>query len=96
MRVDIPYKEGRNEYRPRSGRSSASLVGLLMAKKKAAKLQKTWKSKPVAFQVRASPEYKAVLERLAEFDGKSLASLADHSIREYARAVGFPETIPRR
>ncbi len=67
-----------------------------VAKKKTPKLEKTWESKPVAFQVRASVEYKAVLERLAQFDGKSIASLADHAIRLYARSINFPESLPKR
>lgn len=50
----------------------------------------------VAFQVRASEEYKAVLVRLAKFDGKSIASLADHAIRLYLRSIGFPEVLPKR
>lgn len=68
----------------------------VMAKKKAPKLDKTWQSKPVAFQVRGSVEYKSALGKLAEFDGKSLASLADHAIRLYARTINFTDPIPKR
>lgn len=59
-------------------------------------IQKTWTSKPVAFQVRASEAYKRALEQLAASDGKSLASLADHAIRIYARQIGWKEPIPKR
>ena len=59
------------------------------------KLQKDWESKPVAFQVRASVEYKAAIERFAESEGKSVAALVDHALRFYARSVGF-EGIPMR
>lgn len=83
---------------PGPGRSASAPTGPpFMAKKKAAaKLNKTWKSKPVAFQVRGTPEYKKALERLAAADGKSLASLADHAIRLYARTINFAEAIPKR
>ena len=67
-----------------------------MAKKKAPKLVKTWTSKPVAFQVRGSDEYKAALGRFAAADGKSIAALADHAIRLYAKQQGFTEPIPKR
>lgn len=56
----------------------------------------TEKIKPIAFQVRGSLEWKAALEVAAEFDGKSIAALADHAIRWYARQIGFPEAIPKR
>lgn len=59
-------------------------------------LEKTWVSKPVAFQVRGTTKYKKALERLAEADGKSLAALADHAIRLYAREIGWTEPIPKR
>lgn len=75
---------------------NAPEVGLTAVAKKKPKLEKTWESKPVVFQVRGSLEYKAVLERLAEYDGKSIASLADHAIRLYARSIGFPEALPKR
>jgi hypothetical protein len=52
--------------------------------------------KPVAFQIRVSEEYKAVLEEAAAFDGKSVVALIDHAIRWYARLIGFPESIPKR
>jgi hypothetical protein len=52
--------------------------------------------KPIAFQVRGSDEYKVVLEELAAFDGKSIASLADHAIRLYARSIGFVKPLPKR
>jgi predicted HicB family RNase H-like nuclease len=70
-----------------------------VAKKKTekpSKFVKTWESKPVAFQVRGTPEYKAALEMGAKYDGKSLASLADHAIRLYLRSIGFNEPIPKR
>jgi hypothetical protein len=92
MKVGTPFRL------PRAGREVAlSTVEMepAVAKKKP-KLNKTWTSKPVAFQVRASEEYKAVLERLAAFDGKSIASLADHAIRLYARSINFPEALPKR
>jgi hypothetical protein len=54
------------------------------------------RSKPMAFQVRGSVEYKAVLEELAVFDGKSIASLTDHAIRIYARSINFPKPLPKR
>ena len=71
--------------------------GLAMAKKKAApKLEKTWTSKPVAFQVRGNDDYKAAVEAFAEAEGKSVAALADHAIRAYARQVGYSAVIPKR
>lgn len=69
-----------------------------VAKKKSAqpKLKKTWESKPVAVQVRGSVEFKAALEKVAQFDGKSVASFVDQAVRFYARAIGYQEVIPRR
>lgn len=73
------------------------LLGLsTMAKKKAPKLEKTWTSKPVAFQVRGNEDYKADVEAFAEAEGKSVAALADHAIRAYAREVGYTGTIRKR
>jgi hypothetical protein len=92
MRVGTPFRL------PRAGREVALSVGEMVptVAKKKPKLDKTWTSKPVAFQVRGSLDYKAVLEELALFDGKSIASLADHAIRLYARSIGFTKTLPKR
>ena len=74
-----------------------SCGGLLdMAKKKPAKFEKTWTSKPVAFQVRGSDDYKASIERFAAAEGKSVAALVDHALRAYAKMSGFAEQIPMR
>lgn len=53
-------------------------------------------SKPMIVQVRGSHEFKAWAEELARFDGLSLTSLFDRSIRLYAKAVGFNEPPPKR
>jgi hypothetical protein len=92
MKVGTPFRS------PRAGWEVAlEIVEMVptVAKKKP-KLNKTWTSKPVAFQVRGGEEYKAVLEELATFDGKSIASLADQAIRMYARSIGFTKVLPRR
>jgi hypothetical protein len=88
MKVGTPFRS------PRAGWEVAlSTVEMdpAVAKKKP-KLNKTWTSKPVAFQVRGSEEYKAAIERGAKFDGKSIASLVDHAVRLYLRSIGFPDS----
>ncbi len=77
------------------GRLALSLSEVPVMPPKKPKLHKDWESKPVAFQVRATAEYKAVIERFAESEGKSVAALVDHALRFYARSVGF-EPIPMR
>jgi hypothetical protein len=67
-----------------------------VAKKKPEKFVKDFESKPIAFQVRGVPDYKAAIEKLAKFDGKSVSSLADHALRVYARQINFPDPIPTR
>jgi hypothetical protein len=47
-------------------------------------------------QIRGSAEYKAWADRLAAFDGLTLAALYDRAVRQYARTIGFDETAPNR
>ncbi len=54
------------------------------------------KRKPMVVQVRGSEEYKAWAEKMARFDGMSLASLVDRALRKYAKEIGFPDTPPSR
>jgi hypothetical protein len=68
-----------------------------MAKrKKPADAAKEWPGKPVAAQVRGSPEWKAWLERLAAFDRSTVADVIDRATAAYARTVGFAEAPPAR
>ena len=47
--------------------------------------------------IRSSPEWKAWLERLADFNrSSSLADLVDDAVVAYARDVKFPEPPPKR
>lgn len=52
--------------------------------------------KPMAIQVRGNPAWKTWAEELARFDGLSLASLVDRSLRRYAREIGFGKEPPER
>lgn len=52
--------------------------------------------KPMVVQIRGSAEYKAWADRLAAFDGLTLAALYDRAVRQYARTIGFDETAPNR
>ena len=72
-------------------------AGRGMAKKKLPPDQaRSWPGKPLAIQVRGSPEWKRWLEELAEFDRSNLADICDRSIAAYARAIGFPKPPPPR
>ena len=47
--------------------------------------------------IRSSPEWKAWLDRLAEFNrSSSLADMVDDAVVDYARKIGFKETAPKR
>lgn len=72
-----------------------SMAGLpLMAKKKPT--PDKWPSKPVVLQMRGSAEYKAWLDKLAEFDRSTIADLTDRALAKHAREIGFPDPPPRR
>jgi hypothetical protein len=53
-------------------------------------------AKPIVFQMRGSPEYKAWLEDVARFDGLPVASLFARSLVRYAKSIGFTEPPPER
>lgn len=55
-----------------------------------------WQSKPMALQMRGAVEWKAWLEKLAEFDRTSVADVADRAIARYAKEIGFPDPPPKR
>ena len=65
-------------------------------KKKPEKPAQGRSRKPVVALILGSPEYKAYLKRLAEFDRETIAGLFDRAIRVYAKHVGFEEPIPKR
>jgi len=69
-----------------------------MAKPKAKTSQppEQWNRKSLVLQVRGSPEWKAWLEGLAEFDRTTVADVADRAIVRYAREIGFTEPAPKR
>lgn len=52
--------------------------------------------KPMVVQIRGSAEYKAWAERVAIFDGSTLAALYDRAVRQYAKSIGFPDGPPVR
>lgn len=52
--------------------------------------------KPMVVQIRGSAEYKAWAEKLAAFDGSTLAALYDRAARQYAKSIGFHESPPSR
>lgn len=52
--------------------------------------------KPLAIQVRGSTEWKAWVERLAEFDRSNVADLTDRAMAAYARTIGFLDPPPPR
>jgi hypothetical protein len=55
-----------------------------------------WERKPLVVQIRGSLEWKAWVERVAEFDRHSVAEFADRAMAEYAQRIGFAERPPRR
>ena len=55
-----------------------------------------WAKKPIIMAMRGSAEYKAWLERLAEFDRSSVAEMTERSHARYAREIGFEEPPPKR
>ena len=52
--------------------------------------------KPMVVQIRGSAEYKAWAEKVAVFDGSTLAALYDRAVRQYAKTIGFPDGPPVR
>jgi hypothetical protein len=69
---------------------------LSMAKKKGSDHPKNWKTKPIIFNLRGSPEYKVWLEGLAEFDATDVAGMAERAFANYARQIGYTATRPKR
>lgn len=68
-----------------------------MAKKKVVvRNPEDWERKPMIVTMRGAPEYKAVLEELAEFEGVAITALIDRAVRFYARHVNFPKQFPKR
>jgi hypothetical protein len=57
---------------------------------------KNWNAKPIIIQLRGSPEFKAWVEALAEFDATSVAELTERAYANYARQIGFTNPRPRR
>lgn len=55
-----------------------------------------WAKKPIIMAMRGSQEYKAWLERLAEFDRSSVAEMTERAQARYAREIGFEEPPPKR
>lgn len=51
--------------------------------------------KPLIFQMRGNPEWKAWAESIAEKEGDTLAKLVDRALRKFARDNGYPEP-PKR
>ena len=74
------------------GRKASKAVG----RKASAPKPDDTERKPMAVQMRAAPEWKACLERLAALDGRSVASLIDRAVRAYGRQIGFTEEFPER
>jgi len=55
------------------------------------------KVRDAATMVRSSQAWKDSVERLADFDrAPSVSDLIDRAVAHYARAIGFPEPIPKR
>jgi uncharacterized protein (DUF1778 family) len=68
-----------------------------MAKKASKKSPRDdWDRKPLALQVRGSVEWKAWLERAAEFSRMTVANFVDHAAAKAARDAGFDEPPPKR
>jgi putative IMPACT (imprinted ancient) family translation regulator len=68
-----------------------------MAKKSAkAKPHLDPERKPMVVQIRGSASYKVWAERVAVFDGSTLAALYDRAVRQYAKSIGFPDGPPVR
>lgn len=55
-----------------------------------------WERKPLALQVRGSPEWKAWLDRAAKFSRMSVATFIDQAAAKAAREAGFEEPPPER
>jgi hypothetical protein len=52
--------------------------------------------KPMAIQIRGDVSWKAWVDKLSEFDERSVAVLVERALREYAERVKFPEPPPKR
>lgn len=66
-----------------------------MAKKKRP-VEEWGAGKPLALQVRGTPEWKAWIDELARFDRSTVADVVDRSLAAYARAINFPQQPPPR
>jgi hypothetical protein len=51
--------------------------------------------KPLVVGIRAYPEWKQWLDELAEHDNRSIVDLISHTLKKYAREIGFREP-PKR
>jgi len=67
----------------------------VMAKKRPAG-EPAKQPKGVLPAVRGSDEWRAWVERLAEFDRVSFPILIDRALAEYAKGIGFAEPPPKR
>lgn len=88
---------------PRRGLVAATgKAATVMAKKKANKVQKveeireTWSRKPLVFQMRGNPEWKAWVDRAAKFNRTTVANLFDMAVSKFVRESGFKEEPPER
>ncbi len=73
-----------------------TMVGsAVMAKKKKIPAD-TWKSKPVAIQLRGAAEFKAWVQALADFDATDVSELTERALAAYARQIGFARVRPKR
>jgi hypothetical protein len=49
-----------------------------------------------AVSIRATAEWKAWLEKLADFDRGSVADVIDRALARYATEIRFPDSPPKR
>lgn len=81
----------------RNGGLPMSSPGATAVAKRKSRNPDDWKAKPIIVQLRGATEFKEAVERLAEFDGsQSVSALVDRALRQYARQIGFNETLPKR
>jgi hypothetical protein len=71
-------------------------AGTTMARKRKTALPPAGGGPTTILSVRMSPEYRAVLSRLAEHERCGVADVIDRAIADYARKVKFTESFPKR